>query len=389
MKMKRILFIGHEASRTGAPFALLHFLRWVSVNTNLDFRVLLKSGGDLESEFAKIAPVTVLLPQKKGLLRRGIERVGLCQDLSKTHLVNIKKRMIEKGVDLIYSNTICNAQLLDVLAENGCPVITHVHELEHTIRQLCRPEDIKLIKERTHHFIAVAECVRNNLIKNHGISQDKINLVYEFIPVRTFDRDCQLAIRKRVREELGIPMEALIVGASGTLDWRKGADLFVQLANLIMKQAEGIPVWFVWLGGDINGWFYQQVLHDVKLLGIENRIKFLGQREKSLDYLTAFDVLSLVSREDPFPLVCLEAASLGIPIVYFTQAGGIGEFVGEDAGCAVPYLDLPVMASKVIELLYSLARRIELGRKAAQRVRQQHDVDVVAPRLLEIIQRFV
>ena len=53
-----ILFVSHDASRTGAPIALLTFLRWLRANTDYRFEVLLGSGGALEPAFEALAPTT-------------------------------------------------------------------------------------------------------------------------------------------------------------------------------------------------------------------------------------------------------------------------------------------------------------------------------------------
>jgi hypothetical protein len=50
--MKRILFIGHEASRTDAPFVLLHLVQWLKAkNAPLAIDVLLIRGGELEKNY--------------------------------------------------------------------------------------------------------------------------------------------------------------------------------------------------------------------------------------------------------------------------------------------------------------------------------------------------
>jgi glycosyltransferase involved in cell wall biosynthesis len=64
-----------------------------------------------------------------------------------------------------------------------------------------------------------------------------------------------------------------------------------------------------------------------------------------LKYFAAFDVFALVSREDPFPVVCLEAASLGKPIVCFNSSDGEKEFVENDCGFVVPDLDIEIMTT--------------------------------------------
>ena len=70
---KKVLFISHDATRTGAPTVFLHFLKWVKANTDISFRILLGNGGDLESEFKAVAPVMLFnreISSLSGLARR-------------------------------------------------------------------------------------------------------------------------------------------------------------------------------------------------------------------------------------------------------------------------------------------------------------------------------
>jgi glycosyltransferase involved in cell wall biosynthesis len=389
--MGKILFVGHEATRTGAPIVLLNLLRWLRANASIEFRLLLLAGGELESEFAKLSKVSVLSSAaavKDNIIMKGLRHYGFRRSNSDKYLARLKRELIAEGVDLIYLNTAANGDVVAPLAEIGCPVITHVHELEYTLGYGIRRERVRLTIEKTSHYIAVSESVRKNLIENHSIPKDKIDLVYGFIPVRMANTERKTAARARVRRELGVSDDDFIVGACGVPSWRKGADLFVQLASIMSRRRVDRPVWFVWLGSPIDRDVYHQLCYDIKLLGLENSVKLIGSREDAVRYISAFDVFVLTSREDPFPLVCLEAASMEVPIVYFDKAGGVCELVGDDSGFIVPYLDLLSMADKVSTLLNSEELRSRYGRRAAQKTRQLYDVNIGAPRIFEIIRRF-
>ena len=52
-------------------------------------------------------------------------------------------------------------------------------------------------------------------------------MISEFVDTEEF---CRTARADKVREGLAIPPEAFVIGACGTTDWRKGPDLFIQLA---------------------------------------------------------------------------------------------------------------------------------------------------------------
>jgi glycosyltransferase involved in cell wall biosynthesis len=83
----------------------------------------------------------------------------------------------------------------------------------------------------------------------------------------------------------------------------------------------------------------------------------------------------------------LEAAALGKPIVCFAEAGGMPEFVEEDCGFVVPYLDVAAMAERVVCLLESRECRLKMGEAARHKITERHDVSVAGPQIVNIIER--
>ncbi len=394
-KEKKILFISHDASRTGAPIILLNFLKWFKANTNIPFQILLKKGGELESEFKAIAPVSAFPenePKQTRLLTHIMSRMKAKLGIRKLQLKLLKKKLIQDNIGLIYANTVTNGEILEFLSELNCPIICHVHELNWTIEAFLGIKAFEPVIKHTQKYIAVSETVKQNLIKNHQIPEAKIEKIYEFIPTvqsQSTENHQIREITERIYEQLEIPKEAKIVCASGTTDWRKGSDLFVQLARHVSQKYSENPVYFLWIGGATKGIFISQLLYDVKKLSLEKYVYFLGVKSNPLDYFAVCDAFVLPSREDPFPLVCLEVASLGKPIVCFDDAGGIKEFVEDDCGFVVPYLDIEMMATKVIKLLSSPDLRHSLGERAQQKVREQHDVNIVAPQVIKVIEKLL
>ena len=178
-----------------------------------------------------------------------------------------------------------------------------------------------------------------------------------------------------------------LVGGVGTMDWRKGPDLFVQLAAMVTRRLPDADVNFVWAGGDAAGPTRGGLLTDARRLGLGDRIKFVGPVEQPAQLFGAMDVFALTSREDPFPLVMLEAAAAGVPLVCFAGGGGAPEFVDPDAGRVTAYLDVAGMAAAVSDLLEREDERQRLGQIAAERVRQRHTVDQAGPVLVDVIRR--
>ena len=105
--------------------------------------------------------------------------------------------------------------------------------------------------------------------------------------------------------------------------------------------------------------------------------------------LLPFDIFALTSREDPFPLVCMEAASQACPIICFEQGGGMPEFVRDDAGFVVAYGDTAAMAEKTVFLLDHAAERQQMGQVGQQRALDNHTIEATGPQFYQIIQSHV
>lgn len=383
--MKKILFISHDASRTGAPIVLLNFLRWFKENANIPFKILLKNGGPLESEFSELAPVLIANPPfPKTISQKLLRRIGIQYPSNQ-----LQKFLAEEEIGLIYSNTITNHEVLSKLSFLQCPVISHVHELEYIIHLMAGDQFITT-KALTTHYIAASNAVKENLINSHNIAADNIDTVYEFIPISNYKLDLALNQRNTIRAQLRMPDNAFVVGASGTLGWRKSPDLFIQLAQTVRRKYPELPIYFLWVGGDekIEHLRHYELCYDIQRLNLDKSLHFLGSKPNPLDYFATFDIFTMLSREDPYPLVCLEAALLEKPILCFNDSGGEKEFVEDDCGFVIPYLDIETTASKIHLLWESPELRQQFGQRAAQKVRERHDISAAASQLTEIIQRF-
>jgi glycosyltransferase involved in cell wall biosynthesis len=369
MAARKILFISHEAVRTGAPLVLLYFMRWLKSNSDYQSTLLLLEGGDLTEEFKQVAAVHLFD-------RREYQQ---------------RKMSLPIEPDLVYCNSVASALMGPRLTGGKWPSLCHVHELETTIQAILKVFPVRYPFDRFDRFIACAQVVKQNLVTNHRLDDRRIDVVHEFIPV---DRFAPAASPQQhrwwLRQELGVDANALVIGCIGSPEWKKGADVFVHLAKTLMRRYPDTPVYLVWLGGMPNAVNLARFLHDlVRMPELNGRVFHFGNIADPLPFLAGFDLFVLPSREDPFPLVCLEAAACGKAIVCFDNAGGIPEFLQNDAGVIVPYMDIETMATTVMRLLRDPQSRQMLGDVGRQRVRAQHDISTAAPRILACIERVI
>lgn len=394
---RAVLFVGHDASRTGAPIVLLHLQKWLKENTAIRFGTLLVQGGPLEAEYEALGPTWVLDRAVHDRADAGdwMMRIPYVRRHWQRWMISRQRaRLLEElrglNADLVYANTVATWAGVEFASPLGLPLLLHVHELEMAIQQFAGREGFEQLKEKTGVYVAVSRAVRENLIERHGIAPGSIELVYEFIEAQGMPEHAREERRRRLCEELGIDSTAptLFVGGCGTTDWRKGIDLLIQVALRVCREGDGErPVHFVWLGGSVDSLEWTRARHDIEKAGLSGRFHLISSRPGAIGYIDIFDVFALTSREDPYPLVMLEAASLGKPIVCFAGGGGTPEFVEEDAGFVVPYLDVDAMAGRVVELLGTEDLRTSMGDAGRKKVRDRHMIDMTAPKLVESMGR--
>lgn len=378
------LAVSHDTGRTGAPIGLLAFLRWRREQTGQAVASLLRTPGPLAPEFAALGPCLVLADTWLHRTRAGRRLLGRLPRSIAAESAKVLRFARSIGPRVIYANTLTNGGLLATLAPLGVPVVSHAHELEYWITRL-GPENLRLTRRHTHHFIAAAEAVARNLQANHGVDPSRLTVIHEHIARLPAPRDA--ATRERERQRLGLPPEALVLGSCGAEHWRKGRDLIPNLLRAVQRRLPERPVRFLWIGRPGTTEEERALRHDLRQTGTEAAYVATGELADPFPSYTALDAFALLSRDDPFPLACLEAAAAGAPVVCFAGAGGMPEFTARGAGLSVPYLDVEAMAGAFAQIAQQPDWSASLAATARQEVATRHLPQHTGPRILEVLAR--
>ena len=382
-----IACVGHDGNRAGAQIAFLNVLRWLRSRHHGDLVILLAQGGPLVDDYRTVAPTVVVATPDPGGPPMPTSVTDSPEVGRPAHLGRLL-RLTPNGVDLVYANSVASVHVVrELKAMWQCPVLCHVRELEMGIQQYFGVERFRAAQPFIDAYVAGSAVVEANLVLNHGVPTSRIHRIATGILLSEADHDGVGPQEAQLRRELGIPSEAFVVGGSGTTDWRKGPDLFLQVARHVFAHRGAPPVHFVWIGGD--GMALEYLRRDTMMLGLGDRLHWVGSVRDPRSHFSQLGAFLMVSREDPFPLVCLEAAAFQVPIICFRDAGGMPEFVEDDAGIVVPYLDVEGAASSVLALACDADLRRRLGRRAEEKVRARHDIDKVGPQLLDLFLRYV
>ncbi len=367
---------------------LLHFLRWLRGSTEVDAHVVFLRDGELRAAFSEVAEISILdefdPPPVMVLAEVVLPRLGLQRLVAALRSWVFRRRLrgAAKG-DVVYVNTAASVRALRYLPAPPTVVVTHVHELDVGLELHLPVEDRDLIERSTTHYIAASSAVRREVLARFAARDDQVTVIHEFVDT---DDDGSPDEAAALRCALGIGAMTPVVGSIGQPSWRKAPDLFVQIARLVSQHMEAAQPHFVWVGGDPGGEDLAAARYDADRAGLNDRVHFLPHDERPTRWNRVFDVFVLPAREDAYPLVCLEAAAAGLPVVCFDQ-GGIPELIGDgEAGFTVPYPDLEAFAARVAELLEDPGLARALGSEAAARVRRDHGIPSSGRRILEVLE---
>ncbi|PSB38002.1 glycosyltransferase [Aphanothece minutissima] len=396
----RVLFVSHMATRSGAPLLLLWLLRWLMAHgRGIEPAVVLLSDGPLRPDFEALAPTEAWSrPLFQPLRERVAARLGRGRAGSPAEL--LEAAVHRHRPELIYLNTLVLGQHLKGLgADPARPAcLSHVHELETTLATMSSPEAVARQLALSSVVVACAEGVRQSLHNHHGLPLNRCTVIPGFLPFAAPGQGPPAPAP--LAEEPGLepalePLESalaagtFVFGFAGQAIARKGFDLFPLLVRECERVFAGQPFLAVWLGASPGQEEVIVARRDLQLLGLEHRVLLLPPRPSAIGVIGRFAVHGLLSREDPYPLVALEAAAAAVPTICFDGGGGIVDFVADGCGLAVPYLDLAAFATALHRLSNDPESRRRLGERSRARVWRESGIDDVAPRLLACMERAV
>lgn len=382
----RVTYVGHDASRTGAPILMAAMLRWLRAGDRCEVRVVLRRGGPLVSEYRALAPCRVIDNPAVRAIERVSAGVRSVRDTSNgPNLIagtRLRPRFGSRGAtDLVVANTLAALELATTFVTPGAALVCHVHELDHVAERVLpdsrRRRELLAAVDR---FIATGPAVATMLIDRWGIEASRVHRVDAFIEEPSPSQESVGGARRALTGGSKRP----VVLSVGAMRRRKGPELFVDLMGMLVGHPAK-PAG-VWLGGDRHSPEWQETEGDIRRAGLQGAVTALESVADARPYIAASEVVVSMAREDPFPLVALEAGALGVPVVGF-DSGGLGYILGSAVSpdCAVPLGDLYGLAGRLGSLLSDEEYRRGQGANLQHWVLGTHLVDQVAPKLWQAI----
>ena len=181
--------------------------------------------------------------------------------------------------------------------------------------------------------------------------------------------------RRLWRECLGIRDDEVLVMGVGRLAPQKNFGRFVEAVSLVHRM---VPIRAVVAGRDDG--CLASLEQQVKLLGLEGVIRFIGPVPDARELVCAADILVLSSDHEGMPNVVLEAMVAGVPCVC-TSVSGVSDLVQSGVNGFIADLRADALADGIQHLARDEALRREMGERAGERIGRSFAPSVIAAQL--------
>ncbi|MFN9629884.1 MAG: glycosyltransferase family 4 protein [Cyanobacteriota bacterium] len=398
--MIKLLIVSNEADRTGAPAIALGLIKWLKNHHPVEVVNVLMRDGALRNDFALTGKTYTWIPSDLNQPERLYKRLGklLLQRQPSDPGAWLTAILERERPDIIYLSTLVLGKYLqEVKKIPGQSIVSHVHELLPSLRQLSNDHFVQTQLALSDAVITCAPCVAETLFDNFRLAPSKCTVIPEYIVPDLSDASPDpLTPAEKLsgsdRRALNTMQRVLqrgghLIGIGGTPIHRKGFDLFPLLIKECKRRFGDTPVHAIWIGCGEGSPAQVALDWDAKRLGLEDDITLIPSVSMPVfrGIVSQLKVLTLLSREDPFPLVVLEAGLLGVPTVCFEGSGAIPDLAAEGCCVGVTYLDLPAFAEAVHRLCLNTAEANQIAARCQQKVREDLILEKVAPQVAAVV----
>ena len=218
----------------------------------------------------------------------------------------------------------------------------------------------RLLARLTDVLVVVAASDRADGIRLRIRPRREYRLIRSGVDLAAFPRRTD-AERIAARHELGVPLDAPLVGTVIRLSPQKDPSTWLRATKLLAMQEPGLRA--VVIG---EGPLLEPARAEADALGLHDTVSFVGARRDVAQLLAAFDLFMLSSRWEGMPRVLVEAVSRDVPVVA-TDVNGVRDLIEPGVtGLLVAPGDADALATAACELLRDteLSTRVRAAARA-------------------------
>ncbi len=252
----------------------------------------------------------------------------------------------------------------------------YVNRLWRTVKKICAP--------LTHHFISVSDVISQKAIAAGIARPDRFTTIYSGMELDWFLQAAHDGAR--VRHELGIPLDAPVVGKIARLFPLKGHDELLDAAPEIVRRCPEVR--FLLVG---DGILQEHLRERARQAGILGNFVFAGlvPRERIPEMISAMDLVVHTSLREGLARVLPQALAMGKPCVSFDIDGAPEVVIPGKTGYLVQPGDNRGLTEAVAALLADPELRQQMGEAGRKRVDPDFRAETMVHRIAEVYERLL
>lgn len=257
------------------------------------------------------------------------------------------------------------------------PVITTLHGTDITLvgKDKTYEPVVTFSINESDAITAVSQNLKDETYRSFAIYKD-IEVIYNFVDVTRFNKKPIAPFRKVIAPN----GEKILIHASNFRKVKRVDDV-VTIFAAVRKE---MPAKLLLVG---DGPERPAIENLVRVLGVDDDVRFLGKQEQMEDILAVSDVFLLPSEYESFGLAALEAMAAGV-VVISTNAGGLSEInIQNETGFLADVGDVAAMSNFAIDLLRDDAKMATM-KEAAYRQAVRFDITNIIPVYEKLYSRF-
>ena len=173
----------------------------------------------------------------------------------------------------------------------------------------------------------------------------------------------------------------------GKVHPRKNQLFAVRLMAEISNQNPELDFLLRMVGGIDDASYYEKVVCEIRDLGLESKVEFLGWRDDVSSLMQESDVLLVTSLNEGVPNTVQEAMVIGLPVIA-SCAGGIPDIIEhERSGFLMPDFDESKWASGLLSFLSDASKVLEIRNAAREYAKENFSLEAYGAKYMEVLRR--
>jgi glycosyltransferase involved in cell wall biosynthesis len=290
-------------------------------------------------------------------------------------LFRMKRMLGELDLDVVHSHEFTMAVYGTAACRMlGLPHVITMHGADSVFEVVRRRLALRWAMQNSSAMVAVSDHTRDYMCGRLHATSDQVITIRNGIPPQTGERE-------RIRHEIGLKEQDVLIVAVGNLRPRKGHIILLRALVELDRQAAGQKV-HVAIAGE--GAEAEQLLAYANENGIGSRVHLLGLRRDIADVQAAADVSAMPSYWEGLPLAVLEGMFAGNPVVA-SNVGGIAEAITNGVeGFLVESGSVQQLASALKPLVEDPILRSRMGDAAFERAHREFHIAKMTERYLRL-----